>query len=82
MSEIKNVLKTWIALNSSKCDYLKPLRFKGLKTVETDLKFRHSLTQLKNIPESGDIQRRSHATQTDRHTYLEDTLCLSVCLSV
>ena len=31
MSEIKNVGLTWMALNTSKCNHLTPLRFKGFK---------------------------------------------------
>ena len=30
MSEIKNVGLTWMALNTSKCNHLMPLCFKGL----------------------------------------------------
>jgi len=33
MSEIKNVGQTWMALNTSKCDRLMPLHFKGLKSA-------------------------------------------------
>jgi len=31
MSEIKTVGYTWMALNTFKCNYLRPLHFKGLK---------------------------------------------------
>ena len=30
----KNVGQTWMALNTSKCNHLTPLRFEGLKTLE------------------------------------------------
>ena len=44
MSEIKNVGQTWMALNTSKCNHLTPLRFKGLTTyclVTTTTKHLH-----------------------------------------
>jgi len=35
MSKIKNVGQIWMALNTSKCNHLTPLRFKELSTYLT-----------------------------------------------
>ena len=36
MSEIENVVWTWMALNTFKCNYLTPLHFKGLVLMDAD----------------------------------------------